>query len=73
MGVTTIRNPGGPSNESVSLKEGVLKKAIRGPEIFTAGRLLNTPELRVPFVEKQVTTDEEVREEVHHQATAGVD
>lgn len=43
------------------------------PEIFTAGRLLNTPELPVPFVERQVTSEEEVREEVRNQAAAGVD
>lgn len=72
-GITTIRNPGGPTNESVSLKEEVLNKTIRGPEIFTAGRLLNTPELPVPFVEKQVSNEEDVRQEVRRQAAAGVD
>ena len=41
--------------------------------MFTAGRLLNTPELPVPFIEKQVTTEEEVIEEVRRQATSGVD
>ena len=72
-GITTIRNPGGPTNESVSLREDVLRGKIAGPEMFTAGRLLNTPELPVPFVEKQVTTEEEVIEEVRRQATSGVD
>jgi imidazolonepropionase-like amidohydrolase len=72
-GVTTVRNPGGPTNESVALKDKVLNEATRGPEIFTAGRLLNTPELPVPFVEKQVTSEQEVREEVRRQAAAGVD
>ena len=72
-GVTTIRNPGGPTNESVRLREEVINGNLRGPEIFTAGRLLNTPEFPVPFVEKQVTTEEEVREEVRNQAAAGVD
>ena len=60
-GITTIRSPGGPTNESVSLKEEVFKGTIKGPEIFTAGRLLNSPELPVPFVEKQVTSEEEIR------------
>lgn len=46
-GITTIRNPGGPTNESVSLKEEVPNKIIRGPEIFTDGRLLNARELPV--------------------------
>ena len=72
-GITTVRNPGGPTNETVHLREGVLNGNLSGPEIFTAGRLLNTPEFPIPFVEKQVTTEEEVREEVRNQATAGVD
>ena len=72
-GITTVRNPGGPTNETVHLREEVLNRNLSGPEIFTAGRLLNTPEFPIPFVEKQVTTEEEVREEVRNQATAGVD
>lgn len=72
-GITTVRNPGGPTSESVSLREDILRGKIAGPEMFTAGRLLNTPELPVPFVEKQVTTEEEVIEEVRRQATSGVD
>lgn len=72
-GITTIRSPGGPTNESVSLKEDIFKGTIKGPEIFTAGRLLNSPELPVPFVEKQVISEEEIREEVRHQAAIGVD
>ena len=55
------------------LKEEVLNGSLKGPEIFTAGRLLNTPEIPVPFVEKQVTTEEQVREEVRNQAATGVD
>jgi imidazolonepropionase-like amidohydrolase len=72
-GVTTVRNPGGPTNETIHLREEVHNGNIRGPEIFTAGRLINTPEFPVPFVEKQVTTEEEVREEVRNQALAGID
>jgi imidazolonepropionase-like amidohydrolase len=72
-GITTIRNPGGPTNESVSLRNDILSGKITGPEMFTAGRLLNTPKLPVPFVEKQVTTEEEVLEEVRLQARSGVD
>jgi imidazolonepropionase-like amidohydrolase len=72
-GVTTVRNPGGPTNETVNLKEEIINGNLSGPEIFTAGRLLNTPEFVIPFVDKQVTTAEEVRDEVRKQATAGVD
>jgi imidazolonepropionase-like amidohydrolase len=72
-GVTTVRNPGGPTNETVHLREEILNGNLLGPKFFTAGRLVNTPEFPVPFVEKQVTTEEEVREEVRNQAAAGVD
>jgi imidazolonepropionase-like amidohydrolase len=72
-GVTTVRNPGGPTNETVRLRGEVLNGTMSGPEVFTAGRLLNTPEFPVPFVEKQLTTEEGVMEEVRHQAAAGVD
>jgi imidazolonepropionase-like amidohydrolase len=72
-GVTTIRNPGGPTNQSIALKHNVSEGYIEGPEIFTAGRLLNGPQIAIPFVEKQISNEEEVREEVRHQAAAGVD
>src|SRR5215210_993952 len=72
-GVTTIRNPGGPTNESIALKHNVSEWNIEGPEIFTAGRLLNGPQIAIPFVEKQISNEEEAREEVRYQAAAGVD
>jgi imidazolonepropionase-like amidohydrolase len=72
-GVTTIRNPGGPTDQSIALKQNVSEGNIEGPEIFTAGVLLNGPQIAIPFVEKQIITEEEAREEVRHQAEAGVD
>ena len=72
-GVTTIRNPGGPTNESIALKHNVSEGNIEGPEIFTAGRLLNGPQIAIPFVEKQISNEEEAREEVRYQAAVGVD
>jgi imidazolonepropionase-like amidohydrolase len=72
-GVTTIRNPGGPTEQSVALKENVTAGKIKGPTIFTAGRLINDPRIPIPFVEKQVKTEQEVRQEVRLQATIGVD
>jgi imidazolonepropionase-like amidohydrolase len=72
-GVTTIRSPAGPTNESIALKQNVSKGNIEGPEIFTAGVLLNSPQIAIPFVEKQINTEEQAREEVRHQAAAGVD
>ena len=72
-GVTTIRNPGGPTEQSVALRENVSERKIIGPQIFTAGQLLNTPQIPVPFVEKQVQTEQDVRQEVRNQVAAGVD
>jgi imidazolonepropionase-like amidohydrolase len=72
-GVTTIRNPGGSTEQSVALKENVSEGKIVGPQIFTAGQLLNTPQIPVPFVERQVQTEQDVRQEVRTQAAVGVD
>src|ERR671917_455699 len=72
-GVTTIRSPAGPTNQSIALKHNVSEGNIEGPEIFTAGRLLNGPQIAIPFVEKQISTEEQAREEVSYQAAAGVD
>jgi imidazolonepropionase-like amidohydrolase len=72
-GVTTIRNPGGPTEQSVALKENVSEGKITGPQIFTAGQLLNTPQIPIPFVEKQVETEQDVRQEIRSQLSVGVD
>ncbi len=72
-GVTTIRNPGGSTEQSVALRENVSEGKIVGPQIFTAGQLLNTPQIPVPFVERQVQTEQDVRQEVRTQAAVGVD
>jgi imidazolonepropionase-like amidohydrolase len=72
-GITTIRNPGGPTEQSVTLRDNVSEGRIVGPQIFTAGQLLNTPQIPVPFVEKRVQTEQDVRQEVRTQVVAGVD
>jgi imidazolonepropionase-like amidohydrolase len=72
-GITTIRSPAGPTDQSIALKHNVSEGIVKGPEMFTAGILLNTPQIAIPFVEKQVSNEEQVREEVRHQAAAGVD
>jgi imidazolonepropionase-like amidohydrolase len=72
-GVTTIRNTGGPTEQSVELKKNVSEGKIIGPQIYTAGQLLNTKEIPVPFVEKQVVTEQDVTREVRNQIEAGVD
>ena len=72
-GITTIRNPGGPTEQSVALRGNVSEGRIVGPQIITAGQLLNTPQIPVPFVEKRVQTEQDVRQEVRTQVVAGVD
>ncbi len=72
-GITTIRNPAGTTEQSVALKENVTIGKIIGPKIFTAGRLINGPQIPIPFVEKQVKTEQEIRQEVRLQAAIGVD
>jgi imidazolonepropionase-like amidohydrolase len=72
-GITTIRNPGGPTKESVALRDAVASGQIIGPQIFTAGRLINGPQFPTEFVETIVNTEEETREEIKRQADAGVD
>ena len=72
-GITTIRNPGGPTKESVALRDAVAAGQIKGPQIFTAGRLINGLPFPTRFVETIANTEAEVREEVKSQADAGVD
>jgi imidazolonepropionase-like amidohydrolase len=72
-GITTIRNPGGPTKESVALRDAVAAGQIKGPQIFTAGRLINGLPFPTRFVETIVNTEAEVREEVKRQADVGVD
>ncbi|MGI0002457.1 MAG: hypothetical protein ACRD42_05200, partial [Nitrososphaeraceae archaeon] len=71
--ITTIRNTGGPTEQSIALKKNISQGKIMGPQIFTAGQLLNTPQIPAPFVEKQVVTEQAVRQEVRNQIEAGVD
>ena len=73
FGITTIRNPGGPTEQSVDLKNNVTSENIMGPQIFTAGRLLNSPNIPIPFVEAKVNSSIEVNKEISYQAKDGVD
>ncbi len=63
MGITTIRDPGGPTDLSVALRERVARGEVPGPRIFTAGDIVFGRNL----------TDSLVRAEVDRQADAGVD
>jgi imidazolonepropionase-like amidohydrolase len=72
-GITTIRNPGGPTEQSVGLRNNVSLERIIGPQIFTAGSLLNSPAISIPFVEKKVDSVSDIHEEITNQANIGVD
>jgi imidazolonepropionase-like amidohydrolase len=73
FGITTIRNPGGPTDQSVDLKNNVSYENIIGPQIYTAGTLLNSNNISIPFVEMKVNSISEVNEEISNQAKSGVD
>ncbi len=71
FGITTIRNPGGPTRESVAVRDSVRLGMIRGPRIFTAGLVLDAT--TAEGLVATVHTAEEVRAEVARQAAMRVD
>lgn len=71
FGITTIRNPGGPTLPSVAVRDSVRLGFIRGPRIFTAGLVLDATSAE--GLVKTVRTADDVREEVARQAAMGVD
>jgi imidazolonepropionase-like amidohydrolase len=72
MGVTTIRDPGSETGDAVMVRRLLREGKIKGPRLFTAGRILNASNFNPePFV--TVRTEEQVRDEVRWQAAAGVD
>ena len=72
FGVTTVRNPAAPTDDGVALREAVARGEVPGPRIFTAGTILDRGTRPFgPFV--ATPTEEAVREEIRHQAAAGVD
>ena len=72
FGVTAVRDPGAPTADAVMLRDLVRRKKVRGPRIFTAGRILNSSSFNPePFV--TVRSAQEVRDEIAWQKNAGVD
>lgn len=71
FGITAARNPAGPTNESVSLRNRQRIGELEGPRLFTAGWPLD----RVAMADRgvAVATPEAARAEVRRQAVAGVD
>jgi imidazolonepropionase-like amidohydrolase len=71
FGITTVRNPAGPTKESVALRNRVRTGELVGPRIITAGAPLDRPSPNTMM--DPVTTEAEVRAAVAKQAAAGVD
>jgi imidazolonepropionase-like amidohydrolase len=72
FGITTLRDPGSPTEAAVTFRQLIRDGKVTGPELYTAGRILNASAFPYePFVE--VRTVEEVQREIRWQAAAGVD
>jgi Amidohydrolase family len=72
FGITTVRNPGGPTAIAVGLRERVRNGELVGPAIFTAGNILNRAP-RFDGLTRPVATDADIAREVSAQAAAKVD
>ncbi|MBA0088538.1 MAG: amidohydrolase family protein [Acidobacteria bacterium Pan2503] len=72
FGITTVRNPGGPTKEAVALRRRVASDEIDGPTVFTAGNILNRSS-GSDGLTRAVENDGDVEREVEAQAAAGVD
>lgn len=72
FGVTTVRDPGAITPDAIELRRSLREGEIDGPQLFTAGRILNDSNFNPePFV---IVHDEaHVRDEIKRQAQAGVD
>lgn len=70
-GVTTIRDPGGPAERTVAVRDSVGRGELIGPRMVVAGDVID----RQTFdgLTRAVTTPDEVRREVRRQAAIGVD
>lgn len=71
-GITTVRDPGAPTEAAVVLRRQVESGAVTGPRIVTAGRMLNgspfDPEPFAPVLDAAA-----VRREIRWQQQVGVD
>lgn len=70
-GITTARNPGGPTGPALAVRDALNSGKWAGPRLRTAGAVIDTS----PFkgLVDQVGSPEDVRRTVREQAAAGVD
>ncbi|MGQ0640469.1 MAG: amidohydrolase family protein [Gemmatimonadaceae bacterium] len=71
FGITTLRNPAGPTEQSVAIRDSVRFGLVRGPRIYTAGEVLDLT--TATGLVRTVRTADEVSAEVARQASLGVD
>ena len=71
FGITTLRNPAGPTQAAIRIRDRIREGEQDGPRIFTAGPPLDAA--GQDSAQVKVTTEAEVRAEVARQAAAGVD
>lgn len=71
-GITTVRDPGSPTEAAVTLREMLTAKKVVGPSVLTAGRMLNTGNFN-PEPSILIADEKNVRDEIRWQAAAGVD
>lgn len=70
-GITTARDPGGPAEVLVAVRDSVANGHLVGPRLFVAGDVIDkTP---FPGLSRMVKTADDVRTEVRRQAALGVD
>ena len=71
FGVTTVRNPAGPAEHALALRDSVERGQLVGPRVRTAGEAIDVFE--APGLGRAATTPDAVRAEVARQAALGVD
>ena len=70
-GITTGRDPGGKTEETIKIKRKIALGDVYGPELFVAGSIIDTIEFKNLTV--KVTSEKEMIEEINRQKSAGVD
>jgi imidazolonepropionase-like amidohydrolase len=72
FGITTVRNPAGPTAAAVALRDRVAAGDLLGPSIKTAGEILNRAP-RFDGLTRPVASEADIQREVAAQAAAKVD
>ncbi len=71
FGVTMVRNPAGPADHAVALRDSLERGQLTGPRVRTAGEVIDV--IVTEGMGRAVKTPDEMRAEVRRQAALGVD